>query len=130
MYVPVSSPLRPLTRSCYEQIRVFLVTAKYCTRAVWEDDRKRLVNSLYSGGLLTFLVGYVRSWWYALICFHALCVQLTNGLRHFETTYRPIILMETWMDFEANMVKFKAWMRGLILVGGFSGAHKAAAGLA
>lgn len=34
------------------------------------------------------------------------------------------------MDLQGEMVKFKAWLRGLILVGGFSGAHKAAAGLA
>ena len=44
--------------------------------------------------------------------------------------YRPIILAETWMDFQGEMVKFKAWVRGLLLVGGFAGAHKAAAGLA
>jgi aarF domain-containing kinase len=50
--------------------------------------------------------------------------------RRFETSYRPIILAETWMDLQAEMVKFSAWMRGLILIGGFSGAHKAAAGLA
>ena len=50
--------------------------------------------------------------------------------RRFETSYRPLILAETWMDLQAELIKFKAWMRGLILVGGFSGAHQAAAGLA
>ncbi|KIP08381.1 hypothetical protein PHLGIDRAFT_69413 [Phlebiopsis gigantea 11061_1 CR5-6] len=96
----------------HSSVRVFLVTAKYCTRAVWEDERKRLARRFYSGGLATFFVDFLRSWW------------------QFERSYRPIILVETWMDVTAEMVKWKAWLRGLILVGGFSGAHKAAAGLA
>ncbi|EKM54443.1 uncharacterized protein PHACADRAFT_258292 [Phanerochaete carnosa HHB-10118-sp] len=111
--------LNDLTRSLdhalattHSSIRVFLVTAKYCTRAVWEDERKRLARSFYDTGFLTFVADYLKSWW------------------NFERSYRPIILVETWMDFQAEMVKLKAWMRGLMFIGGFSGAHKAAAGLA
>lgn len=60
-----------------------------------------------------------------------LIVSLSNAsCRRYETSYRPIIFMETWMDFQAEMVKLRAWMRGLMFVGGLSGAHKAAAGLA
>ena len=44
-------------------------------------------------------------------------------------TYRPIVLAERWMDFQAQMVILRAWVRGLVLVGGFAGAHQAAAGL-
>ncbi|KAI0768419.1 hypothetical protein BC629DRAFT_1536354 [Irpex lacteus] len=81
-------------------------------RAVWEDERRRLLASLSTRTLFSFLVGYVQ------------------GLWRFESTYRPIILTETWMDFQAQMVILKAWVRGLVLVGGFAGAHQAAAGLA
>lgn len=34
------------------------------------------------------------------------------------------------MDLQGEMVKLKAWLRGLFLVGGFAGARRAAAGLA
>ena len=50
--------------------------------------------------------------------------------RRFETTYFPIVLAERWLDMHGEMVKLRAWLRGLFLVGGFAGAHKAAAGLA
>ena len=49
--------------------------------------------------------------------------------RRYEMTYRPIVLAERWMDFQAQMVILRAWVRGLVLVGGFAGAHQAAAGL-
>ncbi|KAI0699217.1 ABC1-domain-containing protein [Cytidiella melzeri] len=111
--------LNDLTRSLdhalattHSNVRIFLVTAKYCTRAVWENERRRLLSSLSTHNLLTVFVGYIK------------------GLWRFESTYRPIILTETWMDFEARLVKLKAWVRGLVLVGGFAGAHQAAAGLA
>lgn len=52
------------------------------------------------------------------------------SFRRFEATYRPLIVAETWMDFQGEMVKFKAWLRGLVLVGGLSGARQAASGLA
>ena len=40
------------------------------------------------------------------------------------------MIVETWMDLHGEMVKFKSWLRGLFLVGGLAGAHRAAAGLA
>ncbi|KAI0344865.1 ABC1-domain-containing protein [Trametopsis cervina] len=111
--------LNDLTRSLdhalattHSNIRVFLVTAKYCTRAVWENDRQRLVSSIPRRGLLSFVLEYVQCWW------------------RFERMYRPIVLAETWMDLQAELVILKAWLRGLVLVGGLSGAHQAAAGLA
>lgn len=110
---------------------MFLVTAKYCTKAVWQDDRRRLGSELYSRGFLSVLVNYIKSWWYVFDISIPLCDCVDRGVcRRFETTYRPIIMAETWMDFQGEMVKVKAWMRGLLLVGGFAGAHKAAAGLA
>lgn len=56
--------------------------------------------------------------------------MINDITRRYETTIRPIIIAETLLDFQGEMVKFKAWLRGLFLVGGFAGAHKAAAGLA
>lgn len=44
--------------------------------------------------------------------------------------YRSLELAEWWMDTEARAVLAKAWLRGLITMGGLQGAHKAAAGLA
>ncbi|KAJ3553707.1 hypothetical protein NM688_g3469 [Phlebia brevispora] len=96
----------------HSSIRVFLVTAKYCATAVWQDDRRRMISELYTRSPLSILVEYVQSWW------------------RYERTYTPIVMVERWMDFQGEMVKFRAWLRGLFLVGGFAGAHRAAAGLA
>ncbi|PSR71758.1 hypothetical protein PHLCEN_2v12362 [Hermanssonia centrifuga] len=111
--------LNDLTRSLdhalattHSSIRVFLVTAKYCTRAVWEDERRRLTSEISQRGFFSVIVDYARGWWY------------------FQNMYRPIVLVETWLDFQADLVKFQAWVRGLVTAGGFAGAHKAAAGLA
>ena len=52
------------------------------------------------------------------------------GYRHYEKMYRSLELVEWWMDTSARMVVVKAWVRGLLTVGGLQGAHKAAAGLA
>lgn len=49
--------------------------------------------------------------------------------RRFETSYRGLILTETVLDMQAQLVKWKAWMRGLLVQGGLRGAHDAAAGL-
>ncbi|KAI0092979.1 ABC1-domain-containing protein [Irpex rosettiformis] len=130
--------LNDLTRSLdhalittHSGIRVFLVTAKYCTRAVWEDERRRLFESFSTRNLLSFLVGYVRGLWLVLPRFSAsLLASNCIVTRRFETTYRPIVLTEAWMDFQAELVILRAWVRGLVLVGGFAGAHQAAAGLA
>ena len=44
-------------------IRVFLVTAEYCSRAVWEDERRKLFASLSTRNLFSFLIGYVKGLW-------------------------------------------------------------------
>jgi hypothetical protein len=48
------------------QIRIFLVTAKCCTYAVWQDDRKRLIDKLRVEGLLSLgvLAEYFTCYWY------------------------------------------------------------------
>lgn len=54
-----------------------------------------------------------------------------NKLKHrrFQKTYRGLVFAETAMDVQASAVKAAFWMRGLWAMGGFEGAHKAAAGL-
>ena len=47
----------------FMQIRVFLVTAKYCTLAVWQDDRRRLFSDWSRRGIFGLLADYVRCWW-------------------------------------------------------------------
>jgi aarF domain-containing kinase len=45
------------------QVRVFLVSAKYCTRAVWEDDRMHLIDTIRKRGLLSVSIfQYFGSW--------------------------------------------------------------------
>ncbi|KAI0063635.1 ABC1-domain-containing protein [Artomyces pyxidatus] len=112
--------LNDLTRSLdhalattHSEIRVFLITAKYCAKAVWRDDRRRLIDEMIEKGLMSpgTLVEYFGSWW------------------RFEKLYRSLIVVETWMDAQAYARKTLAWLRGWWRKG-FVGAHQAAAGLA
>lgn len=84
-------------------------------------------------GLLSFrdLREYFTCWWYVYFAWRVplLLAELVLS-RQFEKTYRALILVETWMDLQAFRVKTLAWLRGLYMIGGFEGAHKAAAGLA
>ncbi|KAI0644509.1 ABC1-domain-containing protein [Trametes meyenii] len=118
--------LNDLTRSLdralmttHSTIRIFLITAKYCTFAVWLDESQRLVSELRRKGLSAMSLGllwdYFWVWWY---------------VSRYEKMYRSIELAEWWMDTGARVVTAKAWVRGLFTVGGLQGAHKAAAGLA
>ncbi|TBU26458.1 ABC1-domain-containing protein [Dichomitus squalens] len=115
--------LNDLTRSLdralattHANIRVFLITAKYCTFAVWLDESERLVSEMRRKGLSSMSLGLLRDyfwvWW------------------RYEKMYRSLELVEWWMDTSAQLVTAKAWMRGLLTQGGLHGAHRAAAGLA
>jgi len=112
--------LNDLTRSLdhalmttHSNVRIFLITAKYCTIAVWQDDRTRLIDLMRTHGLLSWslLKEYFSCW------------------IEYERRYRGIIVVEMFMDAQAWLVKTRAWSRGLI-TNGLSGAHEAAAGLA
>jgi hypothetical protein len=48
--------------------------------------------------------------------------------RQFEKTYRAVGMAEAYLDAAGNLVKLKAWIRGL-RVKGLGGARAAAAGL-
>ncbi|QRW14873.1 ABC1 family protein [Ceratobasidium sp. AG-Ba] len=85
----------------HSEVRVFVIMARYCSRAVWEDARKNAGWSLE-------LVGH----WFAYIA-------INKGLR----------VVEWWMDTRGRMVIAFAWARGLWREG-FHGASRAAAGLA
>ncbi|KAI0829946.1 ABC1-domain-containing protein [Trametes gibbosa] len=119
--------LNDLTRSLdralmttHSNIRIFLITAKYCTFAVWLDESQRLVSELRRKGLSGMSLGLLRDyfwvWW---------CVPLYDSIM-----YRSLELAEWWMDTGARIVTAKAWVRGLFILGGLQGAHRAAAGLA
>ncbi|KAF8658292.1 hypothetical protein AX16_002064 [Volvariella volvacea WC 439] len=112
--------LNDLTRSLdyalmttHSNVRVFLVTAKYCAYAVWQDDRRRVIDSIKSKGLFSrsVLYDYFSSWW----SYRKLITQMT--------------IAEVLLDTQARLVQTRAWLRGLWLWG-FDGARKAAAGLA
>lgn len=112
--------LNDLTRSLdhalmttHSNIRIFIITAKYCTYAVWQDERKHLIDAMKQKGILSFrlLKEYFSCWWKS------------------EKMYAKMVVVETFMDLEAYAVKTRAWIKGLCKRG-FVGAHQAAAGLA
>lgn len=45
---------------------MFLVTAKYCTQAVWDDTRGQLISQMRERGLMSLglLYDYFVGWWY------------------------------------------------------------------
>jgi aarF domain-containing kinase len=65
--------LNDLTRSLdaalkttHSNVRVFLITARYCARAVWIDDRRRIIDQLREDGLMSLglVWEYFACWWY------------------------------------------------------------------
>jgi aarF domain-containing kinase len=112
------------------QIRIFLITAKYCSLAVWQDDRRRLIDLMRVKGLLSWsLLREYFTCWMSVHDVATTCAPLITFLRRYEKNYRTIIVVETYMDLRAYLVKSGAWLRGLFTKG-FEGAHRAAAGLA
>ncbi|KAJ6499918.1 ABC1 family-domain-containing protein, partial [Mycena vitilis] len=111
--------LNDLTRSLdhalmttHSNIRIFVISAKYCCTAVWYDDRKHLIDKMHDRGFLSFglLMQYVRAWW------------------KFQKTYGQMVILEQVLDLQAFTVKSQAWARGLCTKG-LHGARNAAAGL-
>jgi len=111
--------LNDLTRSLdhalsttHSKVRVFVVVAKYCTTAAWEDERRVILDGMRGSGLLSpgRLAEYFTAWW------------------RYERLYCGLVVLEWYMDIQAQGRKFTAWFRGLWRTG-FEGAHKAAAGL-
>jgi len=115
--------LNDLTRSLdralmttHSNIRVFLIMAKACTKAVWLDNKRRLITEMWKpdNGVMSLglLYEYFWSYW------------------EYRKMYTKLVAVETWMDVRASMIKARAWLWGLFMVGGFQGAHRAASGLA
>ncbi|KAG1742820.1 ABC1 family-domain-containing protein [Suillus lakei] len=105
----------------HSSVRIFLITSKYCMKAVWQDEK----NRFREGGL--GFGSFLGSAW---------CVEsstLTTHLiastcRTFATGYSKITFIERMMDMQASLVKSSAWLRGFYSRG-LAGAHDAAAGL-
>ena len=49
----------------HSHIRIFLITAKCCALAVWQDDRRRLIDQMRERGLMSVgvLFEYFSCWW-------------------------------------------------------------------
>lgn len=88
----------------HSSVRIFLVTSKYCMRAVWQDEKDRFRKGALASG------SFLGSTW------------------AFATGYYKITFIELMMDCQASLVKVSAWLRGFYSRG-LSGAHDAAAGL-
>jgi len=111
--------LNDLTRSLdhalsttHSKVRVFIVVAKYCATAVWDYERQAIFDDMRGSGLLSpgSLAEYFAAWW------------------RYERLYCKFVVLEWYMDTQAQVRKFTAWFGGLWRTG-FEGAHKAAAGL-
>ncbi|TFK26455.1 atypical/ABC1/ABC1-B protein kinase [Coprinopsis marcescibilis] len=94
----------------HSNVRVFLVNAKYCLDAVWEDDRHIIMSGMWDQGIARSLIKLVSTWW------------------HYKKSYAEYALLEKLLDFDGWRVNKLAWLQGLWRHG-FSGAHEAAAGL-
>ncbi|KAF9792945.1 ABC1-domain-containing protein [Thelephora terrestris] len=97
----------------HSHVRIFLVTAKFCSRAVWLDEKDNIVRQLREQHYLSLRVWceLISSWW------------------RFKTFYLELGIAERVMDWHAETVKMTSWLRGFWKHGGFVGAHRAAAGL-
>ncbi|KAH7909330.1 ABC1-domain-containing protein [Hygrophoropsis aurantiaca] len=92
----------------HANVRIFLITSKYCLFAVWQDDQRRIrARSLRH---LSSIIQLTSCWW-----------TYVKG-------YSRITILEKIMDAQASIVKTIAWIRGFS-VKGLEGAHKAASGL-
>ncbi|KAH9963906.1 ABC1-domain-containing protein [Russula dissimulans] len=96
----------------HSKVRVFIVMAKYCATAVWDYERQSIFDDMRGSGLLSpgSLTKYFAAWW------------------RYERLYCKFVVLEWYMDIQAQVRKFTAWFGGLWRTG-FEGAHKAAAGL-
>lgn len=93
--------LNDLTRSLdyalattHSNARVILIAFKYCTYAVWLDERKRLINSMRDHGIFSFclLRQYFYSWW------------------QYQRSYSSMVIAEMFMDLRAYGVMAKLWV--------------------
>jgi len=116
--------------SHFSQVRVFLVMAKHCVRAVWKEDRKQLIDRIHRHGLLSInlLYEYFSSWWYVFVLKSLCFIMCRWHSRRYQISYRKLSCAEAFMDFQASLNKRVAWFHGL-WSRGLVGAHNAASGL-
>jgi len=112
--------LNDLTRSLdhalattHGDIRIFLVAATYCARAVFWDDLSSLAREVRERGVLA----------------PSAVSRYFGILWRYERTWLPLTFYGAMLDTMAWWRKTRAWMSGLWMRG-FEGAHMAAAGLA
>ena len=112
------------------QVRIFVVMAKYCVKAVWLEDRKHLTSRIYHRGLLSIslLLDYFCSWWCDIAPHSDLYHMLIVWNRNYELSYKKLSFIEAFMDSQASFKKRMAWLHGL-WSRGLIGAHDAAFGL-
>jgi len=98
--------LNDLTRSLdhalmttHSNIRIFLVTAKYCTYAAWQEERQRLIDEMREHGLLSsmLLYRYFSGWW------------------RYQKSYAQLSVIEAFMDFQTFVNKQRTWLESLLL---------------
>ena len=112
------------------QVRIFLVMAKHCVRAVWKEDRKQLIDRIHRRGFLSIslLYDYFSSWWYVFVLNSVCFIMCRRHSRRYQISYRKLSCAEAFMDFQASLNKRVAWFHGL-WSRGLVGAHNAASGL-
>ncbi|WWD07443.1 hypothetical protein V865_005542 [Kwoniella europaea PYCC6329] len=114
MILKLSDLQRSLDQSLattHGQNRVFVIVARYCAKAVWQDDIKSIRQSLSNTGLsFSILRRFISSLW---------------DYTYWNTT---LGIVEYGMDIRARWVKITLWMHGLGK-GGLKEAEEEAAGL-
>ncbi|KAI6046229.1 ABC1 family-domain-containing protein [Pisolithus marmoratus] len=96
--------LNDLTRSLdhalattHSSARIFLVTAKYCVAAVWQDDYRRIRRGMQMYGWLGSVRCLVSCWW------------------RYAKAYATLTTMEAIMDIRASLIRFLAMWHASIL---------------
>lgn len=92
--------------------RVFLIVARACSRAVWQDDREKMKERWATQGLSLGLIGEYISSWFA-----------------FQWYYTGLRVVETVLDAKARLVKTQLFLQGLSQRG-WKGAWDRAGGIA
>ena len=98
------------------QVRVFVVVAKYCATAVWEDERQAIFDGMRGSGLLSpgKLAEYFSAWWWVIsnFCLFSSLQRSAGG----TSDYTPGLL--SWSGTWTRRRKLEDSLHGSEVCGG------------
>ena len=99
-----------------KQVRVFVVVAKYCATAVWEDERQAVFDRMRGSGLLSSgrLAEYFGAWWCVMknVCLSSSLQQSAGGTNDYTAG------LLSWSGIWTFRRKHENSLRGLEVYGG------------